>query len=113
MNHPKHYRHGQFFMNPERWPLARWPLDVKTCRRKWRMTYGWRNNPVAASMHFASAALFTDCAQRAAKITDRFPIFEVKKTEASVKAMFETAAGHAALVDRWVRVGKAHRWEVK
>lgn len=77
------------------------------------MVYGWRNNPVASAMHFQAAALFTDCAQRAAKIAERFPIFEVKKTEASVKAMFETAAGYAALCDKWVRVGTRHKWEVK
>lgn len=109
--------HDELFMDCAREQMEEVSVFVHTFKgvrtRKWRMVYGWRNNPVAASMHFASAALFTNCAHRAAKLADRFPIFESKRSEAQVKAMFETAAGHAALVDRWVRVGSKHRWEVK
>lgn len=119
MNHPKHYRHAEVYFDLETFgslrsgPFVSMSLAVKVCRRKWRMVYGWRNNPAASAMHFQAAALFTDCAQRAAKIAERFPIFEAKRSEAQIKATLEISAGMAALVDKWVRVGSKHRWEVK
>lgn len=77
------------------------------------MVYGWRNNPVAATCHFTAAAMFADCAERVAKISTRLPMHSFKSTEYKARALMEEACGVAALVDKWVRVGSKHRWEVK
>lgn len=84
-----------------------------TRKRKWRMVYGWRNNPAASAAHFVAAALFYEAARHADKIAERLPIFKFRADEARVKSTFECAQAYAALVDKWVRVGTAHRWEVR
>ncbi len=77
-------------------------------RRKWRMVYGWRSNPVAATLHFHSAALYGQAAALA-----KHPLLRYRRLEAQYKGVEQMALGMSALCNKWVRVGKAHRWEVK
>lgn len=109
---PKHYQHRTLAMFPDR-PDGSWDLRVRYCRRKWRMVYGWRNNPVKAALHFTAATTFADCALKAQKIADRLSIYRFKVVEYQTKAMFETACAFEAMCDKWVRVGTKHRWEIK
>lgn len=107
---PKNYKHPTLYMLPDS-PDGSWNLGVVRCRRKWRMVYGWRNNPVKAALHFTAAAMFADCAQRGFRIAERLPIYRFRAVEAQVKGMFESAAGMAALCGKWVRVGTKHEWQ--
>ncbi len=76
--------------------------------RIWRMTYGWRSNMPAAAAHMASSVCYNQAASIAKHSALRF-----RSLQARCEGLMQLALGVAAMVPRWVRVGKAHRWEIK